>query len=147
MPTLKMPSEYRINLNCMDKCQLTDFYTMSIASSLYVNCSICFLFLGAVIHTHTNLYRHIVTDAGDLAHFDVTDSGKNGALESNNFKDEVDRIGALDLISFAPFLLPSSDFPFSLLSLIKHFLWEETMKEKPSKKGRRTIEGWRWSKL
>lgn len=49
---------------------------MSIASSLYVNCSICYLFLGAVMHTHTNLYRHIVTDARDLAHFDVTDSEK-----------------------------------------------------------------------
>lgn len=106
----------------MDKYQVTDFYSMSIVSSLYVNCSICYLFLGAVMHTHTNLYRHIVTDAGDLAHFDVADSEKNGVLESNNFKDEVDRIGALDLISFAPFLLPSSDFPFSLLSLIKQLL-------------------------
>lgn len=52
-----------------------------------------------------------------MAHFDVTDSKKNGAVESNNFKDEVDRIEALDPISFAPFLLPSSDFPFFLLSV------------------------------
>lgn len=70
------------------------------------------------MYTHTSLYSRIYTSAVDLAHFDVTDSKKKKkAVESNNFKDEVDRIETLDPISFPPFLLPSPDFPFSLLSV------------------------------
>lgn len=54
-----------------------------------------------------------------MAHFDVTDSKKNKkeTAESNNFKDEVDRVETLDPIFFPPFLLPSPDFTFSLLSV------------------------------
>lgn len=42
---------------------------------------------------------------------------KDGAVKSNNFKDGVDKIGALTLISLSSFPLPllSSVFPVSLL--------------------------------
>lgn len=142
--------EHRINLNCMDKYQLTDllFFIMSVAFSLYVNYSICYLFLRAVMHTHTSLYRHIFTDARDMAHFDVTDSkkkwsGREQQLQRWSWQDRSIRPHLLCSLSSSLFW-----FPFlSSLGLIKQFLREETMKEKPSKRGRRTIEGWRWSKL
>lgn len=85
--------------------------------------------------THTFTDTHTHTHTGDLAHFDVTDSihKKNGAVKSNNFKDGVDKIGALTPISllllvFLFSLLISSSL-FSYLCSIKGLLWKKTMNE------------------
>lgn len=138
MPTLIMASENMWSIWILWINNDLLFCSMSVASSLFVDCSICYLFLRAVMHTH--LYRHIHTDAGDLAHFDVTDRKKDGVVESNNFKDEVDRIEALDPSPFLPFFSILISLPLFSLSH-KVFLMKRDNEREAIKKGKEDYWG------